>query len=59
MTEVEALKVALAKEESSIKLYLDLSVKHPNLKELFYDLMGEEEKHLKMIKEKITQVMRY
>jgi rubrerythrin len=59
MTEVEALKAALAKEKGSIKLYLDFSVAHPNLKGLFYELMSEEEKHVRMIEQKITQVMRY
>jgi rubrerythrin len=58
MTEVEALKVALAKEQGSIKVYLEFSIAHPNLKELFYELMSEEERHVKLIEQKIAQVMR-
>lgn len=58
MTEVEALKQALSKEHESIKQYLGLSVQHPNLKELFYFLMNEEEKHVRIIEEKIISVTR-
>lgn len=56
MDMLEALKLALSKEESSVKLYKKLLVGHPALKDLLYFLLNEEEKHSKMIKEKIAQL---
>lgn len=59
MTPVEALKLALGKEEASIKLYNSLSQKHAEIKELLFDLLIEEEKHKKMIEEKIVEMTKY
>ncbi len=58
MTPIEALKLALSKEKASIKLYQNLAVEHTAIKELFYTLLNEEEKHKKLIEEKIAQLMR-
>ena len=59
MTPVEALKIALKKEESSIELYREMSIKHPAIKELLLSLLDEEFKHKKMIEEKIVQLTKY
>jgi rubrerythrin len=56
MIEVEALKLALSKEESSIKLYQRLIGKHPALKEVLYDLLNEELQHKKKIEDKIREL---
>jgi rubrerythrin len=58
MIEVEALKLALKKEEGSIVLYQRLLAKHPALKDLMYTLITEEQKHRKLINEKITELTR-
>jgi rubrerythrin len=59
MTEIEALKLALAKEQASIDLYRDLVKKHSSLKELATFLIDEEFKHQKMIEEKLVELTRY
>lgn len=56
MTPVEALKLALSKEAASIQLYNKLYLEHPALKELFLFLVNEEEKHKKMIEQKIYEI---
>ena len=45
MTPVEALELALAKEEEAIKLYKDLAIKHTAIKDLLISLSSEEQKH--------------
>jgi rubrerythrin len=59
MIEVEALKLALKKEEAAIKLYQDLLAKHPSIKDLLYTLLIEEQKHKKLIEEKIRELTHY
>lgn len=54
--EIEALKLALGKEENSIALYQELIAKHSNLKDLLYSLLLEEQKHKKLIEEKIREL---
>ena len=56
MIEIEALKIALKKEERSIALYQRLLGKHPILKDLMYTLITEEQKHSKLIKDKISEL---
>jgi rubrerythrin len=56
MSAVEALKLALSKEINSIKLYQDLSNKHPEIRELLSFLLTEEEKHKKMLEGKIYEL---
>ncbi len=58
MTPVEALEVALEKEKAAIALYQDLIVKHPVIKDLLYSLLNEEQKHKKLIEEKIVELTR-
>ena len=54
MTPVDALEIALAKEEASIKLYRRFAEEHPAIKELLLSLLNEEEKHKKLIEGKIV-----
>jgi len=58
MIEVEALKFALAKEQNAVKVYKKLLAQHPALKDLFYFLLNEEEKHVVMIEKKIAALYR-
>ncbi len=58
MTPVEALEVALEKEKASIALYQDLIAKHSVIKNLLYSLLIEEQKHKKLIEEKIVELTR-
>lgn len=59
MTPVDALKLALSKEEISIKLYRDLAQDHPAIRDLLLLLLNEEEKHKILIKKKIVEVTSY
>lgn len=59
MTPVEALKLALSKEQSAIDLYERLSRKHTAIKELLLFLLNQEEKHKKLIQDKIQELTRY
>lgn len=59
MSPVEALKIALTKENNSINLYNDLMNKYPEVKELAILLLNEEEKHKKMIEDKIAELTKY
>lgn len=59
MGPVDALKLALSKETASIALYNQLNSEHPTLKELFLFLINEEEKHKKLIENKIQEITRY
>ncbi len=54
MIPVDALKVALSKEQASIQLYRRLAEKYSEIKELLFLLLNEEEKHKKLIEEKIV-----
>ena len=58
MTPVEALEIALEKEKASIALYQDLIAKHSVIKDLIYSLLIEEQKHKKLIEEKIVELTR-
>lgn len=59
MTSVEALKLALSKEEQSIKLYQKLANEHREIEGLLSYLVNEEQKHKIMIEKKIEEVTRY
>ena len=59
MIPIEALKIALKKEEASIKLYTDMAAKHSMLKELCAELLNEEFKHKKLIEQKIHELTKY
>lgn len=57
MTPIEALKIALEKEKASITLYTKLSVQHKAIKDLLVFLINEEQKHKKLIVEKISELL--
>lgn len=59
MTPVEALKLALSKEEASIKLYRKLTIEHSAIKDLLLSLLNEEEKHKLLIEKKISEITRF
>lgn len=58
MTPVEALEVALGKEKAAIALYQDLIEKHSEIKDLLFLLLNEEQKHKKLIEERIVELTR-
>lgn len=59
MTINEALKLALAKENASVKLYRDMSNKYPEIKDLLDLLLNEEFKHIKLIEGKLVELTKY
>ncbi len=56
MIEIEALELALSKEKGAVESYKELLEKHPVLKDLFYFLLNEEEKHVAMIEKEIAEL---
>jgi rubrerythrin len=56
MTELEALKLALSKEKGAAEAHKELLAKHPALKDLFYLLLNEEQKHVVIIEKKIAEL---
>ncbi len=56
MGPVEALKIALKKEEASIKLYNRFYLQYPQLKKMSLFLINEEEKHKKLIEKTIYKI---
>jgi len=58
MTPVEALQLAITKEQNAIDFYERLSQKHTAIKELLLFLLNEEQKHKKMIQDKIRDLTR-
>lgn len=58
MVPVEALKLALSQESEAIGSYQKLLSEHPSLKDTFYFLIGEEQKHKKLIEQKIIELTR-
>lgn len=59
MGPVEALKIALAKEEGSIAVYQKFSIEHQELRDTFLFLINEEEKHKKLIENKIVELTKF
>ena len=59
MIDIEVLKLALSKEEEAIRIYSEMLVNHPNLKELLSLLVTEEQKHKLLIEKKISELTRY
>ena len=57
MVDIEALKLALSKEENAIKVYQEMLANHPNLKDLLYLLVTEEQKHKALIENKISEIL--
>ncbi len=58
MVEIEVLKLALAKEESAIKSYQEMLISYPALQDLLSFLVTEEQKHKKLIENKIVELSR-
>lgn len=58
MVAIEALQLALKKENASVKLYQKLLVEHSAIKDLLSFLVIEEEKHVRMIEDKIRELLR-
>jgi len=56
MGPIEALKLALSKEIEAIELYRRLSRDYPVARETFLYLSGEEEKHKRVLEEKIYEL---
>jgi len=56
MIDIEVLRLALSKEEDAIKVYQKLLAEHPNLKDLLYLLVTEEQKHKALIEKKIVEL---
>ncbi|MDP2940435.1 MAG: hypothetical protein Q8O13_10250 [Candidatus Omnitrophota bacterium] len=56
MIQIEALKLALSKEQNAVEAYKRLLAEHPALKDLFYFLLNEEQKHVAMIEKKIAEL---
>ncbi len=59
MTPIEALKLALDREEASIKLYQELIIEHSSLQEVLTSLLNEEFKHKKLIETELAKAKRY
>ena len=53
---VEALELALAREKASIELYKKLAAEHKVAEEIFTLLFNEENKHKKLIENKIFEL---
>lgn len=56
MGPIEALELALRKEVEAKELYQRLSAEHSQLKDMFLFLVNEEEKHKKLLEEKISKI---
>ncbi len=56
MIAIEALELALSKEQNAVATYKKLLAEHPGLKDLLYFLLNEEEKHVAMIEKKIAEL---
>jgi len=59
MTTIEALEIALSKEELSIELYKSMLNKYAEIKELVNFLLNEEYRHHKLIEDKMAELKRY
>ena len=58
MGPVEALQMALSKEEEALALYRRMALEHAAVTDIFNVLVVEEEKHRKMIQERIAAITR-
>ncbi|MFC1709036.1 hypothetical protein ACFL2J_03120 [Candidatus Omnitrophota bacterium] len=59
MGPVEALELALSKEEEALALYKKFYLEFPTAKDTFLFLSNEEEKHKILIKKKISELKSY
>ncbi|HIE43400.1 MAG TPA: hypothetical protein EYP78_01210 [Candidatus Omnitrophica bacterium] len=58
MTPVEALELALSGEVKAIKMYQNLLIEHPVIKDILSFLVNEEQKHKQLIEKKISELTR-
>lgn len=56
MSPVDALKLALVKEKEAHDLYQRLAEEQPVAREIFLSLVIEEEKHAKLIEQRIYEL---
>ncbi len=56
MIEIEALKLAITKEEAAAKMYQEMLIDHPVLTGLLSFLITEEQKHKVLIEKKIVEL---
>ena len=56
MSPVEALELALSRETEAHDLYEKLAMEHSNLRDLFEFLVVEEDKHKKLLEQKILEL---
>lgn len=56
MGPIDGLKLALEKEIEAAQLYLKMSQDYPLAKDIFFFLMGEEQKHQQLIEKKIFEL---
>jgi rubrerythrin len=56
MSPVEALKLALSKEKEAHDLYQRLAQEQPVARETFLNLVIEEEKHAKLLEQRISEL---
>ena len=56
MTPIEALQIALKRENQSEKLYADWAAKHPAIRELCTALAGEEQQHAAKIRKRLAEI---
>ena len=56
MIPLEALKLALSKEEEAIELYQRLAADFPVAKDTFLFLTGEEQKHKLLLEKRIQEL---
>ena len=59
MGPIDALKLALSKEEEAMKMYSKFSDEYPAAKDIFSFLVSEESKHKVLIEKKIAELTKY
>ena len=59
MIDIEVLQIALLKEEDAIATYQKMLVDHPNLEDILFQLVTEEQKHKLLIERKIGELTQY
>jgi len=56
MGPIEALELARGKEQEAIEMYQKFSLDFPAAKDIFIHLSSEEQKHKKLINDKIVEL---
>jgi len=59
MIDVEVLQLALLKEEEAIEIYQKMMLEHPNLEDILFHLVTEEQKHKVLLEKKIEELTAY